>query len=84
MNAELQLAYNKKIASLTARIGELERELSKEREWISVEDRLPENHERCLCRAVLSNCFVDAVCLFDKDSQFYRWLYENKEVEVTH
>lgn len=53
-------------------------------EWISVKDRLPENHSRVLCYALLENAYVEVVCLFDKDSAFYRWIYEGREVDVTY
>lgn len=50
--------------------------------WIPVTERLPQEHRRYLCLALIVNCYVEEVCLFDKSAQ--RWLYNRSEVQVTH
>ena len=50
--------------------------------WISVKDRLPDEHRRFLCMAFLVDCFVEAVCLYDYEKN--RFVYEKNVVKVTH
>ena len=44
--------------------SEAAREYWGQKGWISVDERLPEEHKRYLCIRFSVNCFIEDVCLF--------------------
>lgn len=53
-------------------------------EWIKVTDRLPIDYNRYLCLRMNDEqqCYIEDVCLFD--SQDKEWIFQKKEVVVSH
>lgn len=50
--------------------------------WVSCAERLPDEHRRYLCMAYIVDCYVEEVCLYDKENK--RFLFNRVEVKVSH
>ena len=57
-------------------------EYASQSKWVSCAERLPDEHRRYLCMAYIVDCYVEEVCLYDKENK--RFLFNRVEVKVSH
>ncbi len=74
---------NAEINKLKETISDLKKQLgASQSKWVSCAERLPDEHRRYLCMAYIVDCYVEEVCLYDKENK--RFLFNRVEVKVSH
>ncbi len=61
-------------------LNKLKASKSEANEWISVFKEVPNEHVRVLCIAEINGCWIEEVCLFDKEN--HRFIYNRNTVRV--